>query len=207
VSNPYGVEGYKTIAFEIVEQLGRAAAARAHVFVPVGGGDSLFGIYKGFCEQVALGVLERLPRMYACQPAGAAPLVAAQASGADEVPHVEIDRSVALSIREADTGRHALRGLRDSAGVAVAVTDSEIMAAAARLGRFGLAVDPASAASVAGALASVRGGSLADEGPVVCVLTASGARWPQPRSWLPAGAQLAASSAEQAYRALEALSG
>jgi threonine synthase len=148
-----------------------------------------------------------LPRIYACQPAGAAPLVAAEASGATDVPHVEIDRSVALSIREADTGNHALRGLRDSAGVAVAVTDAEIMDAASRLGRLGLSVDPASAASVAGALGVVHDGRVADDGPLVCILTASGARWPQPRGWLPVGAQLAASSAEQAYRALEALSG
>src|ERR1700716_1492652 len=45
VSNPYGIEGYKTIAFEIAEQLGAERAAAAHVFVPVGGGDSLYGIY------------------------------------------------------------------------------------------------------------------------------------------------------------------
>jgi len=205
VSNPYGVEGYKTIAFEIVEQLGREAAARAHVFVPVGGGDSLYGIYKGFRQLVALGVLEVLPRLYACQPSGAAPLVAAQASGSDDVPHVEVDRSVALSIREADTGRHALRGLRDSAGAALPVTDADIMESAARLGRMGLSVDPASAASVAGALAAIRDGIPTAGGPLVCILTASGARWPQPQGWLPAGARLAATTAEQAYRALIAL--
>ncbi len=206
VSNPYGVEGYKTIAFEIAEQLGRDATAHAHVFVPVGGGDSLYGIYKGFHELVALGALERLPRVYACQPAGAAPLVAAQAKGGDDVPHVEVDRAVALSIREADTGIHAWRGLRDSAGVAVPVTDRDIMDAAARLGRLGLSVDPASAASVAGARAAVRDGIVSDDGPVVCILTASGARWPQPQGWLPGGARLAATSADQAYRALMALS-
>src|SRR6266536_155049 len=206
VSNPYGVEGYKTIAFEIAEQLGRDATAHAHVFVPVGGGDSLYGIYKGFHELVALGALERLLRVYACQPAGAAPLVAAQAKGGDDVPHVEVDRSVALSIREADTGIHAWRGLRDSAGVAVPVTDRDIMDAAARLGRLGLSVDPASAASVAGARAAVRDGIVSDDGPVVCILTASGARWPQPQGWLPGGARLAATSADQAYRALMALS-
>jgi threonine synthase len=152
-----------------------------------------------------LGVLEQLPRVYACQPAGAAPLVAAQVSGAAEVPHVPVDRSVALSIREADTGGHALRGLRTSSGLAVPVTDAEIMEAATRLGRLGLSVDPASAASVAGALSCVRDGSVADGGPVVCILTASGARWPQPRGWQPPGAQLAASSADGAYRALLAL--
>jgi threonine synthase len=207
VSNPYGVEGYKTIAFEIVEQLGRAVAAAAHVFVPVGGGDSLYGIYKGFRELVRFGALAQLPRMYACQPVGAAPLLAAQRLGGDDVPHVEVERSVALSIREADTGRHAWRGLRECAGTAVAVTDAQIMDAAARLGRYGLSVDPASAASVAGALSALGDGTVRDGGPRVCILTASGARWPQPLGWTPSGAQLAARSAEQAYNALVALSG
>jgi threonine synthase len=206
VSNPYGIEGYKTIAFELFEQLGQDALASAHVFVPVGGGDSLYGIYKGFRELVQLGALARLPRVHACQPMGAAPLVAAQTSGADEVPHVEVDASLALSIREADTGRHALRGLRESRGTAVAVSDAEIMNAAGRLGGLGLAVDPASAASVAGALAALRDHIVTDDGPIVCILTASGARWPQPRGWLPSGAQLAATTADQAYRALAALS-
>ncbi|HET6318432.1 MAG TPA: pyridoxal-phosphate dependent enzyme [Chloroflexota bacterium] len=207
VSNPYGVEGYKTIAFEIFEQLGAEQTSHAHVFVPVGGGDSLYGVFKGFQDLLALGALERLPHVYACQPAGAAPLVAAQASGAAEVPHVAVDRSVALSIRESDTGRHALHGIRTSSGAALPVTDAEIMAAAAGLGRLGLSVDPASAASVAGALRYVHDGTLAKGEPLVCVLTASGARWPQPQGWLPSGARLAASSAEQAYRALVALSG
>jgi threonine synthase len=173
VSNPYGVEGYKTIAFEIVEQLGQERAAGAHIFVPVGGGDSLYGIYKGFCELVALGALSHVPRLYACQPVGAAPLVAAQRLGGDDVPHVEIEGSLALSIREADTGQHAWRALRQSAGSAVEVTDIEIMEAAARLGRFGLSVDPASAASVAAALSCKRRGTLSDGGPAVCILTAS----------------------------------
>ena len=180
--------------------IGARGGGAAHVFVPVGGGDSLYGIYKGFAEQVALGVLERLPRVYACQPAGAAPLVAAEASGADQVPHVEIDRSLALSIREADTGNHALRGLRDSAGVAVAVTDTEIMDAASRLGRLGLAVDPASAASVAGALALVHGGRLADDGPRGLRLDFVGRALAAAAGLAARGAQLAASSAEQAYR-------
>jgi threonine synthase len=207
VSNPYGIEGYKTIAFELFEQLGPEALANAHVFVPVGGGDSLYGIFKGLRELVQLGALTRPPRVHACQPTGAAPLVAAEASGADEVPHVDADRSLALSIREADTGRHALRGLRESGGGAVAVSDVEIMAAAGRLGGLGLSVDPASAASVAGALSAQRDRVATHDAPVVCILTASGARWPQPRGWLPSGAQLAATSAEQAYRALVALSG
>jgi threonine synthase len=100
---------------------------------------------------------------------------------------------------------HALRGLRDSGGGAVAVSDTQIMDAAGRLGGLGLSVDPASAASVAGALAALRDRLVTDDGPVVCILTASGARWPQPHGWLPSGAQLAATSADRAYQALLAL--
>ena len=205
VSNPYGIEGYKTIAFEIAEQLGADQAAAAHVFVPVGGGDSLFGIYKGWRELVQLGAVARVPRLYACQPEGAAPLAAAEALNAVEVAPVEAQRSPALSIREAETGGHALRAVRESGGHALAVPDSEIMDAAARLGRSGLSVDPASAASVAGALAMVKRGAVDDGGPVVCILTASGARWPQPQGWRPSGPQLAVTSADQAFQAIVAL--
>jgi threonine synthase len=205
VSNPYGIEGYKTIAFEIAEQLGADRAAAAHVFVPVGGGDSLYGIYKGWRELVRLGTLDRLPRLYACQPEGAAPLVAAEATNAGEVPRVETQRSPALSIREAETGGHALRALRDSGGHAIGLSDSEIMDAAALLGGMGLSVDPASAASVAGVLALRKTGTLDGTGPLVCILTASGARWPQPQAWQPSGPQLAATSAERAYNAIVAL--
>ena len=206
VANPYGIEGYKTIAFEIAEQLGREQAASARVFVPVGGGDSMYGIYKGFKELVQLGALTRAPRMYACQPQGAAPLAAAQARGTSDVPTVETDRSPALSIREAETGGHALRALRESGGQAVAVSDDSIMDAASRLASFGLSVDPASAASLAGALQLLKHKTVDDGGPLVCILTASGARWPQPPGWPMRGAQLAANSADQAYRAIVALS-
>jgi threonine synthase len=205
VSNPYGIEGYKTIAFEIAEQLGAAEAAAAHVFVPVGGGDSIYGIYKGWRELVQLGTLDRLPRLYACQPEHAAPLVAAEAQNATEVPRVETQRSPALSIREAETGGHALRALHDSGGRALAVSDTEIIDAMSRLGRLGLSVDPASAASVAGALAMLESGKLDDGRPIVCILTASGARWPPPQGWQPGGAQLAVLSADQAYKAIVAL--
>ena len=205
VSKPYGIEGYKTIAYELAEQLGPEQAAAARVFVPVGGGDSLYGIYKGWRELEQLGAVSRIPRLYACQPETAAPLAAAEARHASEVPVVEVQRSPALSIREPETGGHALHALRASGGRALAVADSEIMEAAVRLAQSGLSVDPASAASVAGALGMVRRGQLQDRGPLVCILTASGARWPQPSGWQPTGPQLAVMSADVAYRAILAI--
>ena len=139
------------------------------IFVPVGGGDGLYGIYKGWQDLVKLGVVKRLPRLYACQPEGAAPLVAAEAQHADEVPVVKARRSLALSIREAETGGHALHALRDSGGHALAVSDAEIMDAAARLARDGLSVDPSSAAALAGALGLLGRGEVQGDGPLVCV--------------------------------------
>ena len=153
VSNPYGVEGYKTIAFEIVEQLGRDAAARAHVFVPVGGGDSLYGIYKGFHEQVALGVLG------ACRACTRASRPAPRRSSPPRpaAPTTfRTSRSIARwHSRSVKRTRPATRCADCATALASRwpVRDGEIMDAASRLGRLGLSVDPASAASVAGALA------------------------------------------------------
>jgi threonine synthase len=180
VSNPYGGEGYKTIAYELAEQLGPERVASANVFVPVGGGDCIYGLYKGWSELVELGVLARIPRIFACQPEGAAPLAEAERSGSAHVAELATVRpSLALSIRESMTGDHGLEALRNSGGHALSLSDASIVDAQDRLARDGLTVDPASAASLAGAL-SLPPGQLAPDALVVCLLTASGARWPRP---------------------------
>jgi threonine synthase len=204
VGNPFGVEGYKTIAYELVAQLGAQLASRATVFVPAGVGDGLFGIGKGFGELVRLGLLPRRPRLIACQPESAAPLVAAERSGASTVASVEVERSLALSIREAESGDHALAALRTSGGGAVAVSDDEILRAAARLAQDGVLVDPASAAALAGATQLASRHDLHHDGPIVCILTASGARWPRPAGYLPPGPLIAAADARTAERLLAA---
>ncbi len=178
VSNPYGVEGYKTIAYELAEQLGARRIATAHVFVPVGGGDCIYGLYKGWSELARLGSIAGLPHIYACQPEGAAPLFEAERSGANHVAEVDARPSLALSIRESITGDHGLEAVRGSAGCALALSDASIVDAQERLGRDGLTVDPASAASLAGAL-SLGSDRLPPDALLVCLLTASGARWPR----------------------------
>jgi len=168
-SNPYGIEGYKTIAFELFEaararrvgECAQSSCRSAAVTVCMASTRAL----KSWSRSAPLA---RLPRVHACQPSGAAPLCGRSNQRTDEVPHVEVDRSLALSIREADTGRHALRGLRESGGRAVAVSDTEIMEAAGRLGGLGLSVDPASAASVAGRVLRWRDHVMTDDGPIVC---------------------------------------
>jgi threonine synthase len=195
VPNPFGAEGYKTIAYELLEQLGAAPDA---VVVPVGAGDGFYGLAKGFVELAELGLIARPPPVYAVQPRGADALVlAASRAGADEVAPLDAAApSAALSIREAATGGHALRLLRQTGGGAVAVDDAEILAAAARLAEEPLTVDVASAASVAGAAALAGRGLLPRTARVVALLTAAGARWPRPASYPISGRVLRGAAAD-----------
>ncbi len=168
--NPFGVEGYKAVAFEIFRQLGGQVPDA--VFVPVGGGDGLYGVWKGFVEIRAVGLAERVPRMVACQSAAGAPLVEAWARGARAQAPVPSGPTVALSIVDRLSGDHALRAVHESGGAAVAVTDAEILAAGAELGRFGLCLEPSSAAT----LAAYR--KVPAAGTAVLVGTGTGLRWP-----------------------------
>jgi threonine synthase len=172
-ANPFGLEGYKTIAFEIVEQLGTVPD---WVFVPTGGGDSIYGIWKGFRELRELGVIDRAPRMVACQ-AGGASIVRAIEQDLAHAPQVPSVDTLAVSIRHTRSGDHGIWAVRESDGGAVAVEDDEITAAVASVGRDGLCLAPSSAASVAGAVKLAARGELGADETVVCIGTATCLRW------------------------------
>jgi len=146
-SNPFGIEGFKTIAFELFYQLGRNVPDR--VFIPVGSGDGLYGIWKGFQELERVGAIDKAPRLFACQAAGVAPYVKAFLQGARRLTPVDPVSTIALSIAEPIGGDHALHAIYESGGAATSVTDDEILAARLALGRQGLALEPASAAAYA----------------------------------------------------------
>jgi threonine synthase len=172
-SNPYGAEGYKSIAYEVVEALQRLPAT---VLVPSASGDTLYGVMKGFAEVAEL-VGGRMPRIVGVQPTGAAPLILSM-----EVGHsVRVDdaKSVALSIADPFTGRHALIALQRWGGSAVAVTDDSIVAAVKALAAEGLLVEPASAAGLAGYWDLRDAGQIDTTGPTVLLVTNSGAKWPR----------------------------
>jgi len=162
--NPYRLEGQKTAAFEVVEQLGGAPDWLA---LPVGNGGNITAYWKGFGE---LGVA---PRMLAGQAAGAAPLVT-------RAP-VANPATVATAIRIGNPARldQALAAVEESNGGIRAVPDEGILDAYRMLAQEeGVFCEPASAASVAALLAAVRDG-LVDEGSrVVCVLTGHGLKDP-----------------------------
>jgi threonine synthase len=172
-ANPFGVEGFKTVAFELLEQLGRPPD---RLFIPVGSGDGLYGIWKGFVELQRLGRISRLPRLFACQAAGANPYVRAMRAGERRLTAVESARTIALSIEEKIGGQQSLEAIYDSAGDALEATDEEICGMTTALAHRGLALEPASATAVACAR---QVADSAGEGEIwVGIGTGSVAKWP-----------------------------
>lgn len=146
----YQTDGDKTTAFEICEQLGWQAPAA--VFVPTGTGTNLFGLWQGFVLFKELGFIDRLPRMFAVQPLGAASLVVALEAHQD-VPAVleHIEPNLAPPISHLVSGYHAYKAILESGGGAVAVTDEDMLEAMKDLAAYeGIYAETASAAALAG---------------------------------------------------------
>jgi threonine synthase len=175
-SNPYGIEGYKTLAYEIAEQMDW------HVpdwcVVPVCYGDALLGMWRGFEDMVAFGWASRMPRMVAAEVYGS--LGAALADGSDTPPDVRKNyESVAVSIGATRGTYQALDIIRRSGGVALTIGNDEMMQAQQTLAsREGLFVEPASAAGLAAVEQLAAAGRLGERETVVTLLTASGLKDP-----------------------------
>jgi threonine synthase len=172
--NPFGVEGFKTIAFELFEELGRAPD---RLFIPVGSGDGLYGIWKGFVELRRLGRITAMPRLFACQAEGANPYVRAVRAGERRLMPVESARTIALSIEEKIGGQQSLDAIYESGGDALQVTDEEIAEMTQSLAHRGLALEPASATAVA--CARQAAGSAARDEIWVAIGTGSVVKWPE----------------------------
>jgi threonine synthase len=158
--NPFRIEGQKTAAFEVIDELGEIDA----LCVPVGNAGNITAYWRGFRES------GHEPRMLGFQAAGAAPLVLGR--------RVERPETVASAIRIGNPARweDAMAAVTESRGAIEAVTDEEILAAYRMLAaREGIFCEPASAASVAGLLKHGAPGA----SRVVCVLTGHGLKDPQ----------------------------
>ncbi len=177
IANPYGVEGYKTIAYEIAFQLD--GQVFDHQFHPVSAGDGLYGTWKGYTELMRYGIIDRIPKMYAVQASDCNPVVQSLEQELDEVlvhPH---PRTIALSISDDTGNKLVLKAVRKSGGSGVSVTDAEILSAMRLLAKGGVIAEPASATSVAGALKLVKEGIIKKDESVVCVITGTGVKWPE----------------------------
>ena len=168
--NPYRIEGQKTGAFEIIEELGDAPDILA---LPVGNAGNITAYWRGFSEYHQLGKASRRPKMFGFQAAGAAPIV----NGAP----VENPQTVATAIRIGNPAswRGATTARDESGGLIEAVSDDEILAAYRFLAeREGVFCEPASAAGVAGILKLARASRLPRGARIVCILTGSGLKDP-----------------------------
>jgi len=168
--NPNRIEGQKTAAFEIIDNLGDAPD---YLFIPVGNAGNITAYWKGFVEYVGQGKAKARPRMMGFQAEGAAPIVRG-------FP-IKEPQTVATAIRIGNPAswQKAVAARDESGGTIDMVSDDEILAAyrlmAAKGGIFG---EPASAASLAGLIKLSRRGTDFSQKRVVCVVTGSGLKDP-----------------------------
>ncbi len=175
--NPFTVEGKKTAAFEIWEQvlLHLPQKERLNVFVSVGDGNILSGIYKGFSDLMTLGWLEQMPRIIGVQAEGSAAVANAYFAGVDYITPVSSNTLAdSVSVDLPRDGLRALRSVRASGGYMLTVTDPEILAAIPALGNSGIFVEPAASVAYAGLIKAVGIGQLEPSEPVLVLSTGSG---------------------------------
>jgi len=169
--NPWRLEGQKTLAFEVVDQLGHVPEI---VAVPMGNCGNISAIWKGFKEFEGSGITEVLPRMYGVQAEGASPVVNMLRRNADRLEPVTNPETVATAIRIGNPVNwpKAVRAIRESRGLFEAVSDEEIVEAQRLIAALeGIGVEPASAASVAGVRKATASGMMDRRSEVVCVCT------------------------------------
>jgi threonine synthase len=173
---PYRIEGKKTLGLEIARQMGwRLPDA---VVYPAGGGTGLIGMWLAFAELLALGWVQgRMPRLYAVQSAGCAPVVEAVARGADHCEPWPDPWTVASGLRVPAPlgGPLMLRAIRESGGGAVAVSDAELSRRATEISRLeGLDLSPEGGASLAAAAQLLQAGAIKAAEHVVLFNTGAG---------------------------------
>ena len=168
--NEYRIDGQRTAAFEVCDDLGDAPDV---LCIPVGNAGNISAYWLGFQAYREAERSRGLPRLYGFQASGAAPLVQGAPVARPETV------ATAIRIGKPARGPQALAAMRDSRGGVAAVTDSEILEAYRILAaEEGVFCEPASAASVAGLMKRAEAGDIAPGETVVCVLTGHGLKDP-----------------------------
>lgn len=183
--NPYTVEGKKTASFEICEQLASVGAnhdlpskwrSPDCIFVSVGDGNIISGLWKGLRDLTALGWIDKMPRLMGIQAEGSAACYNTWKSGTEKISPVNAT-TIADSI-SADIpldGLRAVRAVRETKGAYLTVSDDEILAAIRDLSRSeAVFSEPAGAAAYAGLVKAVEQGLVKSDETTVCLITGSG---------------------------------
>ena len=173
--DPFRVEGYKVIGFEIFLQLNHQPPQ--YIFAPVSSGGHLIGLMRAFLDLKQEGFIQQLPIFVGVQAQGCSPIAQAFASGKPKVERIETPKTIAQAISNPDPpgGNILLNMIREDNGMILDVTDEEILEAQKILAEFeGIFCQPASATTLAGLLKLSKKMKFKTTDNIVLVITGSG---------------------------------
>ena len=171
--NPYLMEGKKTVSLEIAEQLGWQSPD--YVALSVGDGCTIAGVWKGFKDLYALGLIERLPRLISVQAEKTCPINRAVETGEPWQPMAEDTLADSISVGVPRNPDKAIAAIRESNGLTVEVSDEEILEAMRETGRVcGVFGEPAGVTGMAGLKKLCMAGRIEREARVVAIVTGNG---------------------------------
>ncbi len=171
---PFFIEGTKTLAYELWEELGFRAPD--NVITPLGYGSNVLGLDRGFDELFRNGEIKKRPRIFGVQAANCAPCHAAWQAGSESPVPTVISPTVAEGIASSQPTRlrEVVQAVRRSEGAIAAVSETEIIAALGGLAAMGLYVEPTCAAAAAGLTQLLASGAIRSGEETIVVLTGSG---------------------------------
>jgi threonine synthase len=148
---PWRGEGTKTVGLEIADQL--YWRVPDIVIAPIGNGTLIWGIFEAFRDMYAVDIIEHKPALIGVQVDGCRPVVDAWETGTNEIIAVDDPKTIATAIACGDPidGLGALRTIRETKGMALSVSDDDVLHARDFLGRHGIFVEPSGAVAYAGA--------------------------------------------------------
>ncbi len=177
--NPFRIEGQKTAAYEICDQLG--GRSPEFLYIPVGNGGNSAAYWKGFAEYQALGMVSSHPVIRGIQAEGAAPVAHMFEKKANVLEPVKKPETIATAIRIGNPAnwKKTVRAIKESGGFASMVSDGEILWAQKAMARLeGIFAEPAGAAALAGLKKDIELGTVDKSARIVCVSTGHGLKDP-----------------------------
>ncbi len=176
--NPFTAEGKKTAAFEIWESVllaERNLNRPLVVFIPVGDGNIISGIHKGFKDLLALGWLEQMPRLIGVQSEGSAAIANAYFAQSEDIKPVEAHTIAdSISVDLPRDGVRAVRAATQTNGAYLIVKDEDILKGIAAMGKVGIFAEPAGATAYAGLVKALHEGLVTSDDPILVLNTGSG---------------------------------
>ncbi|MGJ7529582.1 threonine synthase [Variovorax sp. GB1P17] len=172
--HPFFLQGTKTLAYEVWEDLGFVAPD--NVVIPAGAGSNVLGCHIGFKELLAAGQITKLPRIFVAQPLNCSPIDASFIAGVDTLVERAVKPTIAegTAIKRPVRLREILQALRETNGRTVALTEEQIAAAVRRLAAAGLYAEPTSATAAAAIEVLAQRGDIRSSETTVALLTGTG---------------------------------